>query len=284
MTILTIPTLAVIKLPPNVTIPAILGFGDSIIDPGNNNNIKSLIKCNFPPYGQDFKGSIPTGRFSNGRIPTDFIAEELSIKQYVPAYLDSNLDPKELLTGVSFASGGAGFDPMTSKLVSVISLSEQLEQFKEYIEKLKQLVGVGKTKFILTNSIFLVVAGSDDIANTYFTIRQFQYDVNSYTDLMLRQASSFVQALYELGARRIGVFGAPPIGCVPSQRTVGGGLTRNCAQNYNNVAQLYNSKLSTQLDSLNHKLPNSRLVYIDIYTPLFDIIQYPNKYGTYSST
>ncbi|XP_021756595.1 GDSL esterase/lipase EXL3-like [Chenopodium quinoa] len=277
----TTPTVAVVKLPPNVTVTAILAFGDSIIDPGNNNNIKTIIKCNHPPYGQDFMGGIPTGRFSNGRIPTDFLAQELSIKDYVPAYLDANLSPDDLLTGVSFASGAAGFDPLTSKVASVISLSQQLEHFKEYIEKVKQLVGVEKTNFILANTVYFVVAGSDDIANTYFgtPFRRFHYDIPSYTDLMLHSASSFIQELYGLGARRIAVFGAPPIGCVPSQRTLGGGIVRECAANYNEAAILFNSKLSRELDSLTQKLPNSRVVYIDIYTPLFDIIQNPAKYG-----
>ncbi|XP_010692505.2 GDSL esterase/lipase EXL3 [Beta vulgaris subsp. vulgaris] len=279
--IITTTTVATLKLPPNVTVPAILGFGDSIIDPGNNNNIKTIIKCNFPPYGQDFMGGISTGRFSNGRIPTDFLAEEFSIKEYLPAYLDTNLSPQDLLTGVSFASGAAGFDPLTSQVASVISLSEQLEYFKEYTEKVKQLVGEEKTNFILTNSIYFIVAGSDDIANTYFgtPFRRLHYDVESYTDLMVESASSFVQELYKLGARRMGLFSAPPIGCVPSQRTIGGGIVRECAEHYNQAAQLYNSKLSIKLDSLAHKLPHTKVVYIDIYSPLLDLIQNPDKYG-----
>lgn len=57
----------------NEHVPAVFVFGDSIADPGNNNNINTIIKCNFPPYGRDFKGKIPTGRFSNGLIPTDLI-------------------------------------------------------------------------------------------------------------------------------------------------------------------------------------------------------------------
>lgn len=44
-------------------------------------------------------------------------AEELGIKEFVPAYLDTNLQAKDLATGVSFASGGAGFDPQTASLV-----------------------------------------------------------------------------------------------------------------------------------------------------------------------
>lgn len=71
--VLSMRTKGLVKLPPNVSIPAVIGFGDSIIDPGNNNKIKTLIKCNFPPYGKDFEGGIPTGRFCNGKIPSDML-------------------------------------------------------------------------------------------------------------------------------------------------------------------------------------------------------------------
>lgn len=60
-------------LPDNEEVSAIIVFGDSIVDPGNNNHLKTLIKCNFPPYGRDFNGGMPTGRFTNGKIPTDFV-------------------------------------------------------------------------------------------------------------------------------------------------------------------------------------------------------------------
>lgn len=60
-----------IVLPPNVTVPAVYAFGDSIVDQGANNHVATLIKCNFPPYGRDLNG--PTGRFSNGKTPPDFI-------------------------------------------------------------------------------------------------------------------------------------------------------------------------------------------------------------------
>lgn len=78
---------------------------------------------------------------------------------------------------------------------SVISMSDQLDYFKEYIEKLKGLVGEERTNFILAKSVFLVVAGSDDIANTYFVLRarKLQYDVPAYTDLMVNSASDFFQ-------------------------------------------------------------------------------------------
>lgn len=45
-----------------------------------------------------------------------FSAKEMGIKDTVPAYLDPTLTPQDLLTGVTFASGGTGYDPMTPKL------------------------------------------------------------------------------------------------------------------------------------------------------------------------
>ncbi|KAL8030733.1 hypothetical protein ABFX02_14G304800 [Erythranthe guttata] len=270
-----------VNLPPNTTVPAIFAFGDSIVDQGNNNGINTLIRCNFPPYGKDFRDGIPTGRFGNGKTPPDLIAEELGIKELIPAYLDPNLKPQDLPTGVSFASGGSGFDPQTPQLASVTPLSTQLEQFKEYIVKLKVAIGEQSTNNILSNSLYLVVAGSDDLANTYFTIgfRRSQYDISSYADLLVSSASTFIQELYKLGARRIGVFGIPPIGCLPAQRSLAGGSGRMCVEEYNKAAILVNSKLSPTLDSLTATLPQSRIVYIDIYNPLLNLIQYPQNYG-----
>ena len=66
-------TEARIQLPPNISVPAVIAFGDSIMDTGNNNNIKTIVKCNFPPYGKNLEGGIPTGRFCDGKVPSDLI-------------------------------------------------------------------------------------------------------------------------------------------------------------------------------------------------------------------
>lgn len=57
----------------NATIPAVIVFGDSVVDTGNNNYLKTIIKVNYPPYGKDFVGGDPTGRFSDGKVPSDLI-------------------------------------------------------------------------------------------------------------------------------------------------------------------------------------------------------------------
>lgn len=43
-------------------------------------------------------------------------AEYVGIKESVPAYLDPTLGLEDLLTGVTFASAGSGFDPVTAQI------------------------------------------------------------------------------------------------------------------------------------------------------------------------
>lgn len=85
--------------------------------------------------------------------------------------------------------------------------------------------------------------------------------------------------LYELGARRIGVFSLGPVGCVPLQRTVEGGLERDCVGKVNEGALIYNNKLLSSVVDLRKTLPDSRLVYLENYSELDDIIQNHNHYG-----
>lgn len=59
----------------NSNVTALLVFGDSTVDPGYNNNIRTIFKANFPPYGREFANHTPTGRFSDGQLTTDFVGK-----------------------------------------------------------------------------------------------------------------------------------------------------------------------------------------------------------------
>lgn len=52
-------------------VPAVMTFGDSSVDVGNNDYLHTIIKANFPPYGRDFANHVATGRFCNGKLATD---------------------------------------------------------------------------------------------------------------------------------------------------------------------------------------------------------------------
>ena len=103
-------------------VPAIIVFGDSSVDSGNNNFIPTMARSNFEPYGRDFPNGNPTGRFSNGRIAPDFISEGFGLKPTVPAYLDPAYNISDFATGVCFASAGTGFDNATSNVAVSVQL------------------------------------------------------------------------------------------------------------------------------------------------------------------
>ncbi|CAN0871951.1 GDSL esterase/lipase At5g42170 [Linum grandiflorum] len=260
-------------------VPAIFVFGDSILDTGNNNYFTTWSKCNFPPYGRNFLGAKPTGRFSDGKIISDLLAESLGIKNLLPPYLDPNIGAKDLLTGVAFASGGCGFDPETPKLLMALSMPDQVKHFQEYKQKLRGLVGYNETNKIVNNSLYLISSGNNDIGLTYFlSNRRLQYDMDLYAAFLVAQASESFNELYKLGARKIGVFSTLVSGCVPEARTLAGGKQRQCAENFNELARLYNKKLVDEINYLGNKLPDAKLVFVDLFTSLLNIIEDPKKY------
>ena len=64
--------------------PAVFVFGDSTVDVGNNNFLPSdAPKVNFPPWGIDYPGRTPTGRFTNGFNYADYVGMH---------YFSSNVD------------------------------------------------------------------------------------------------------------------------------------------------------------------------------------------------
>ncbi|VVB08322.1 unnamed protein product [Arabis nemorensis] len=266
-----------IKLPANITVPGVITFGDSIVDSGNNNNLRTLLKCNHAPYGQDFPGKIPTGRFTDGRVPSDIVAERLGIAKTIPAYLDPNLKDEDLLKGINFASGGSGYDPLTAKIVQVVSLEQQLKYFVEYKGKLKEILGEEKANFMVKNSLYLVVASSNDLAHTSMP-RSLTHNRTIYPEYLADLASKFIRELYGLGARRIGVFSAVPVGCVPAGRTIHGKFKRTCSDKLNQMALQFNTKLSPLLEGLRKELPETKIAFIDVYDTLNDMIVNPKNY------
>ncbi|KAL5989525.1 hypothetical protein ACLOJK_010417 [Asimina triloba] len=267
---------------------AIYVFGDSTVDPGNNNYVQTIFRSDFPPYGRDFTEHTPTGRFTNGRLLTDFAASLVGLKDAIPAYLDKTLRVEELLTGVSFASAGSGYDPLTPKIGGVIDLPTQLNYFGECKKKLELLLGKEKAQDHIQRSAVIVSAGTNDFVVNYFGVplRRKQYTVEQYQLFVLQNFREFIQGLWELGHRRIAVAGLPPFGCLPIVITGDSGKERKCKESYNAVAKDYNVKLQAEIQEMQNKYRNEggRVVYGDIYGPIADMAYFPDKYGFVDST
>ncbi|XP_017234179.1 GDSL esterase/lipase At5g45960 [Daucus carota subsp. sativus] len=264
--------------------PAIFVFGDSTVDPGNNNYIGTPFKSDFPPYGIDFENHIPTGRFTNGRLVTDFIASYMGIKENVPPYLDPTLSMEELMTGVSFASAGSGFDTLTATLTQVIPVIKQIDMFKEYARRIE--VGVGKERAgeLIKNALFVISAGTNDYVLNYYgpPIRSKTYTISAYHHFLLQIIHQFLQDLVNLGARKIVMAGVPPIECLPVVITLNSLHSdafhrRSCIDSLSSVAPDHNQFLEQVLKNMQGS--DLQLLYVDIHKPLRNILQNTKKFG-----
>ncbi|GJY66344.1 hypothetical protein Tco_0468582 [Tanacetum coccineum] len=88
--------------------PCYFIFGDSLLDVGNNNALKTGAKANYLPYGIDFPQG-PTGRFSNGLNTADFVAYATVKRQ-------------DVLKGVNYASAVSGILDESGEIVWLYKL------------------------------------------------------------------------------------------------------------------------------------------------------------------
>ncbi|PNY16942.1 GDSL esterase/lipase apg-like protein [Trifolium pratense] len=262
-------------------VPAIITFGDSAVDVGNNDYLPTLFKANYPPYGRDFVNKQPTGRFCNGKLATDITAETLGFTTFPPAYLSPQASGKNLLIGANFASAASGFDEKAATLNHAITLPQQLSYFKEYQGKLAQVAGSKKAASIIKDSLYLLSAGSSDFLQNYYVNPWVNklVTVDQYSAYLLESFNSFVKDLYGLGARKIGVTSLPPLGCLPAARTLFGAHESGCVSRINTDIQGFNKKVNSAASNLQKQLSGLKIVIFDIYKPLYDLVQKPSDFG-----
>ncbi|VVB01814.1 unnamed protein product [Arabis nemorensis] len=156
--------------------------------------------------------------------------------------------------------------------------------FKNYMARLKGIVGDKKSMEIINNALVVISAGPNDFILNYYDIptrrREFP-DNYGYQDFVLKRLDGFVRELYGLGCRKIMVGGLPPMGCLPIQMTSKSQtvMSRTCLEQENKDSVLYNQKLEKQLPQIEASLPGSKFLYANVYDPVMDMIQNPSKYG-----
>ncbi|CAN8230387.1 unnamed protein product [Cochlearia groenlandica] len=262
-------------------ISALIVFGDSTVDSGNNNQMSTVLKSNFQPYGRDYFGGKATGRFSNGRIPPDFISEGFGLKNTVPAYLDPAYNIEDFSTGVCFASAGTGLDNVTSDVLSVMPLWKEVEYYKEYQTRLRTYLGIEKASEVIREALYLISIGTNDFLENYYLLprRSRQFSVDEYQTFLAEIAGDFVTDIYRLGARKISLSGLSPFGCLPLERTTEILYGSKCVEEYNIVARSFNTKLDEKVSKLNTDLNGLQLVFSNLYDLVSEIINQPEAFG-----
>ncbi|KAK1317631.1 GDSL esterase/lipase [Acorus calamus] len=261
--------------------PAIIVFGDSSVDAGNNNFVDTVLRSDFAPYGRDFKGGEATGRFCNGRLATDFISEAVGLRPTVPAYLDPAHGIEDFAIGVCFASAGTGYDNATSDVLGSIPMWKELEFFKEYRRQLQTYMGRRRAALTLRYALYIISIGTNDFLENYYLlpVRSSTYTIEEYQDFLIRLAEWFIVDIYRLGARRIALTALMPMGCLPLERTVSALTGGGCSEEYNKVAAQFNAKQMALVEKLNVMLPGLRLIYSDVHRVYTEVMRRPASFG-----
>ncbi|KAL1824913.1 hypothetical protein DCAR_0313021 [Daucus carota subsp. sativus] len=259
-------------------VPAMFVFGDSLIDNGNNNNLASLAKANYYPYGIDFRGGA-TGRFSNGYTMVDEIAELLGLP-LTPAYSQASQED-QMLHGVNYASAAAGILDITGRnFVGRIPFNQQLKNFENTLDRITDNLGAPDVAQALAKCIFFVGMGSNDYLNNYLMPNyptRNQFNAQQYADLLIQQYKGQLTRLYNLGARKVIIGGLGLLGCIPS--ILSQSNSGHCSEEVNQLVLPFNTNLKTMVNNLNTNLPGSKFIYIDIHNMFQDIIRNSRLYG-----
>ncbi|CAL4969477.1 unnamed protein product [Urochloa decumbens] len=267
-------------------VTALIVFGDSTVDAGNNNAIPTVVRSNFPPYGRDFPGpggGRATGRFSNGRVATDFYSEALGLgRGFVPAYLDPGYGIRDFAIGVCFASAGSGLDVATSRVFRVIPMWKQLEMFREYKARLAAHLGAAEAHAVVSGAVYAISIGTNDYIENYFaltTTRFLEFTVAEYTEYLVGLARAFLAELYALGARRIGFTGLGAMGCLPLERARRAAIGGGCDEGYNVAAQGFNAALAAMVAELGGELPGADVRVAEVYGFFEGVVRDPAAHG-----
>ncbi|KAL5557437.1 hypothetical protein UlMin_039673 [Ulmus minor] len=269
----------------SLLVPSIYVFGDSTADVGTNNFLpKCGAKANFPPYGIDYPGSKPTGRFSNGYNAIDIIAQFIGFKESPPPFLyllnnDKSNFRRNVLMGANFASGGAGLLNDTGKRTygRVIPISEQIRQFKTIRDIHVRLLGSAAAEERISKSLFLFSVGSNDIFEHFLYNQRKSSDPKKFINHLLYVYENHLKNLMSLGARRFGVMGISPLGCCPIQRVLSG--NGGCLEAMNTYAQMFEDGLEVTLRKLSVHGVRMTYAYAKLYKSTYNIINYPRIFS-----
>ncbi|KAJ3700838.1 hypothetical protein LUZ61_004543 [Rhynchospora tenuis] len=278
---------------PSHAFDSIFSFGDSYIDTGNINVLGKKFSrpaySDNSPYGQTFFHR-PSGRYSDGRLIVDFLAEEFGLP-FLKPYLGKKGSFRQ---GANFAVDGAtALDPTFFKQHNLTddvsplstSISSQLQWFKELKPSLCQTTKECRDYF--GRSLFIVgqIEARDYIEMYPSELRLMM----SYAPAIVQIIAGTVKELLDQGARTVVVSGNTPMGCLPSILTVfklrddnsnsSYDLNTGCIERYNILSRYHNSLLLKAVKELRVKYPDAKIIYADIYKPVLNFVRFPQRYG-----
>ncbi|XP_065858994.1 GDSL esterase/lipase At5g08460 [Euphorbia lathyris] len=263
-------------------VSALFVIGDSSVDCGTNNFLGTFARADRPPYGRDFDSRKPTGRFSNGRIPVDYLALRLGLP-FVPSYLGQMGSVEEMIHGVNYASAGAGIIFASgSELGQRISFSQQIQQFSDTLQSFIMNLGEEAAVDHISNSVFYISIGINDYIHYYLRNQSGVQDLYlpwSFSQFLASAIKHEILNLHELSVKKMVVMGLAPIGCAPHYLWKYKSKNGECVREINDMILEFNFYMRYMIEELVHQLPDVKLTFCDMYQGSMDIIKNHQLYG-----
>lgn len=246
-------------------LPKLFVFGDSYADTGNSP--KSTAISWKKPYGVSFPGK-PSGRFSDGRVLTDYIASFLGTSSPIPFNEWLGLGEKSALeNGLNFAEGGTG---VFTTLANGPNMTTQINVFQQLVQE-EEVYSPEN----MSSSVALVsVAGNDYAA--YFGKNGTNEESPVFTKSIMSQLVLDLQRIHGLGVRRVGVTAMHPLGCLPM--TTASISHKNCSENGNWLAKFHNQMLQENIENLNNEAGAPVFVILDLYSAFMSALNLQNNH------
>ncbi|EPS66618.1 hypothetical protein M569_08158 [Genlisea aurea] len=272
-------------------VESIYQFGDSLNDVGNAILLPTIgptLPAARPPYGESLPGKKPTGRWSDGLLIVDRIAELLNVP-LLPPYLSNPNGP--FPNGVNFAVAGAAalnFSVLSSQgirpLFPVPGLQDQIGWFKSYLST--QCSTFTDCCSYLSSSLFVIgEIGVNDI-NSAITSGKTYQEIMEFVPLVVNATLQAIRDVIALGARKIAVAGNLPIGCQQftmldynNSAAAGPYDADGCLQNPNKIATYLNQLLVSGIFNLTVDFPGVKVVYLNYYDAFQGLVQIPAAFG-----
>ncbi|KAJ8756341.1 hypothetical protein K2173_025153 [Erythroxylum novogranatense] len=229
----------------------LFAFGDSYADTGNwDKNSGSWLE----PYGFTFPGK-PSGRFSDGRVLTDYIASFLGNQTPLPYMWLKHSNKRQAESGMNFAHGGTGvFDTW----VKGPNMTTQIDQLKQLLQQNVY------TKLDLQSSVALVSASGNDYGFYLQYKNGTLKDMPAFTKEVIKQLAKNLKRIRDLGVGKIVVLSIGPLGCLP-EYTVKLSY-QDCDKIFNSGSKFHNHLLRLAVDNLNKKSMKSDFIILDAYS------------------
>ncbi|XP_059433919.1 GDSL esterase/lipase At3g53100-like [Corylus avellana] len=84
-----------------------------------------------------------------------------------------------------------------------ISLSQQLEYYREYQLRVLEIAGRSNASTIISAAIYFLSAGNSDFLQNYYVdpLLQVAYSFDRFSNILVQSYTNFIQGLYALGGR-----------------------------------------------------------------------------------